>query len=214
MGTDKKIIHLIGAGSIGSFTDFLLAVISRNLGFKLAIYDFDEVEPHNTINQLYWGNYFRKRKKKIFKVDLLKKLLRRFSSVAIYKRRQEVVGTTKLSGIVVVMVDSLKSRKEIFQAAKYNAGVYLYIDARSGGKHATIYAFDPRIADHVSLYEKTLEGQTATPPCADADTIPILFLIAGAVGQLIILYEEESPLRLNKTLISIDQLPIMNSSSH
>lgn len=213
METAKKMVHLIGAGSIGSFTDLLLTVISRNLELELAIYDFDSVEPHNTINQLFWKGDAGTVKNKVFKVTALKKIMSRFTNAKIYAQRQKVNETSVLSEIVVVMVDKIEERKKIFQAVKYNAGVTLFIDARSGGKHAVVYALDPRIADHVRRYEKTLEGVAVPAPCADARTLPILSLIAGTVGQLIILYyKEESPFNFSQTLINIDGLPIISSS--
>lgn len=205
-----QMIHCIGAGSIGSFATQLLAILSRNLEFELALYDFDIVEPHNTTNQLYWKNDLGGGKKKPLKVVRLKKILRRFSNVAVSTCRKKVAEDTVLSEIVVVMVDSIASRKKIFQAVRYNASVHLFIDARSGGKHAIVYAFDPRIRDNVRQYEKTLEGTPAPPPCADARTLPVLNIIAGVIGYYVI--QEEIPLRFSKTLINIDGPPIMDSS--
>lgn len=206
-----QMIHCIGAGSIGSFAAQLLAILSRNLEFELALYDFDIVEPHNTVNQLYWKNDLGGGKKKPLKVVRLKKILRRFSNVAVSICKKRVVEKTALSEIVVVMVDSILSRKKIFQAVRYNAGVHLFIDARSGGKFATVYAFDPRIADNVRQYEKTLEGSAAPPPCADARTLPVLSIIAGVIGYYVA--QEKMPLRFSRTLINIDGPPIMDSST-
>ena len=213
MRADKKIIHCIGAGSIGSFTDFLLAVVARNLGLELALYDFDIIESGNLVNQLFWKPDLGRGKEKIFKVRALKKIIRRFSSVSVYTSRERVGRNTPLSGIVVVMVDSLQARREIFQAVKFNTAVSLYIDARSGGKHATVFALNPIDIDQVRVYEKTLEGQAALPPCADPNTLPVLSLVAGVIGQLVLLYQDERPLRLSKTLINIDKLPIVEGSN-
>lgn len=213
MRTDKKIIHCVGAGSIGSFTDLLLAVIARNLNLELALYDFDIIERGNLVNQLYWKPDLGRRKKKVLKVAALKKIIRRFSDTLVYASRKKVGGKTPLSGIVVVMVDSLAARREIFRAVKFNTGVSLYIDARSGGKHATVFTLNPLDIDQVRIYEKTLEGQAAPPPCADPNTMPILSLIAGVIGQLILLYKDERPLHLSRTLINIDKLPIVDSGT-
>ena len=213
MRTDKKIIHCIGAGSIGSFTDLLLAIMARTPTWELALYDFDIIEGGNLVNQLYWKPDLGRSKKKVFKLAALKKIIRRFSGVKVYTSKKKVGRKTPLSGIVVVMVDSLAARREIFQAVKFNTAVSLYIDARSGGKHAIVFALNPIDIDQVRAYEKTLEGQAAPPPCADPQTLPVLSLIAGVVGQLVLLYQDERPLHLERVLINIDKLPIVGSSN-
>ena len=208
---NAKMIHLIGSGSIGSFASLLLAIIGRNMELELAFYDFDIVERHNLINQLYWKRDLPGGRRKVFKVAALKRVLRFFSDVPVCALREKVDGKTEFSGIVVVMVDKLTEREEIFEAVKYNAAVPLYIDARSGGRHAVVYPVDPPLPDNVRRYEKTLKGTPSPAPCADARTVPMLFLIAGAIGQFIILYGEDGTLRFCKALLNIDGFPIISS---
>ncbi len=46
----KERIHIIGCGSVGSTVAELLARFGLT---KISLYDFDTVEPHNIVNQMF-----------------------------------------------------------------------------------------------------------------------------------------------------------------
>lgn len=184
-GKKTEVLHLIGAGSIGSFAAFLFAIIGRNISLSMAIYDFDKVERHNTENQIYRDLDVGRKDNPVFKARALEKILKEFSPAPVKAVRHRVGENDEFVGTVIVMVDSLEERRKIFQAVRFHSGVKLYIDARSGGTSAVVYALDPRDPDDVRLYESTLKGKGAAAPCADANTIPTLFAIASVIGKLL-----------------------------
>lgn len=212
--TDKmQTVTLIGAGSIGSITALLLALIARNIPLRFLIYDFDTVALHNPINQLYRNKDIGSEDTPVYKVAALQKILQDFSSAEIIVCQENVGPETILGGIVVVMVDSMRERKSIFAASRYNAVIPLYIDARSGGKFAVIYGLDPRDPDDITLYEKTLySDEKASPaPCADARTIPTLFAIASVIARIINEFLEKELKRFSESLINYQSMPIIQS---
>lgn len=204
-----RIVNLVGAGSIGSFTDFLLAIMGRNIPTHLLIWDYDKVEPHNQVNQLYRSEDAECCSPISFKVDALKEILGKFSNVDILVFKDKVGEETELRGNTVVMVDSLEERRKIFKAVKYRASVPLYIDARSGGERAVVYAFDPRDIDQVLRYEKTLEGYGSPAPCANPDTIPTLFAIASVIARMLDEFTKSKVAIFTEVLINFSRIPII-----
>ena len=123
---------------------------------------------------------------------------------------------TPLHGIVVVTVDNMKARREAFEAAKYRADVSLFVDARSGGDGAMVYALDPRDPDQVRRYEETLyEDEEAIPaPCADERTIPTIFAIAAAIARILALYANGGLHSFIEILLNFEKLPIISGKEY
>jgi len=124
------------------------------------------------------------------KVEALRNLLQILGDADITISDERIMKDSKLDGIVIVLVDSMKSRKAILEAARYRANIPLVIEARSGGDVAAIYAFDPRNPDSLRRYEDTLhDDEEAVPaPCADSQTVDIIFVIASLIGRFMALH--------------------------
>ncbi len=198
-------INIIGAGSLGSFTALLLSKMGSSLGWELKLYDFDSVEKHNLQNQLFRkdGDIGKK------KVVALKEVLSLFSDIKAGISDEKVANLGDLSGVVIILVDSMKSRREIFEAIQYCAHIPLLIEARSGGDVATIYAFDPRDIDNVRAYERTLywDSEAVAAPCANAQEVDIIFQIASLIGKLVSLFQKKKLNGFVEALINYEGLP-------
>ena len=115
-------ITIIGAGSVGSFTAFILA----KAGFcDITVIDFDNVEAENVSSQLYRPSDIDKPK-----VVALKELIKMFcdTDIEVSNRRYE---RGRFKGIVVMAVDSMAARKLVWDNhAKTAVGTQLIIDGR------------------------------------------------------------------------------------
>ena len=206
-------LNIIGNGSLGSFTALALVKMARAFGWRLKLFDFDTVEPKNARNQLY-----REEDAGAPKTEALAALLRHLGAAdaAVMPVPGRVNRATPLHGIVVVTVDNMKARREAFEAAKYRADVSLFVDARSGGDGAMVYALDPRDPDQVRRYEETLyEDEEAIPaPCADERTIPTIFAIAAAIARILALYANGGLHSFIEILLNYEKLPITSSKEY
>lgn len=172
-------IVLIGAGGIGS----PMALILSKMGVpKITVFDDDKVEPHNLPNQLY-----RKRDIGKFKVIALKEICEDFSDVELIANPTRFSQHIRERSIVISGVDSMQSRKEIWEKVKFNPAVVLYIDARMGKEMVKIYRVNPSDIKSVSEYEESLHGdEEAIPlPCTERAIIYTSLYPAARVPHII-----------------------------
>lgn len=197
-------ILLIGAGSLGGYGALLLA----KMGFDMIVYDDDLVEYHNHRNQIY-----RERDVDKFKVVALAELIKDLTDVSLKYKIAKVRKETLLKGIVIVMVDSMKVRAEIFQEVKYNPKVRLYIDARSGGHQGQVYAVNPMDPDGIERYEATLysDKEAEETPCSDQSTLPAVWAITAIVGRFVQRWAEGWTPVCEESIILFEELPSIDS---
>ena len=155
-----KPITVIGAGAIGSFTVLSLAKIGCS---DISVYDFDTVELHNLGNQFYRTQDLEKPK-----VEALKDLVKDFEDIEITAHNEKFNGQKIKPGILIVSVDDMDTRIEIWKRFKEKFGAELYIDARMGGEAMRIYTIDPIDGDDVEFYEKNLypSNKALELPCS------------------------------------------------
>ena len=151
-------IHIIGAGATGSFTACSLA----KLGIKdIHVYDFDVVEEHN-----YYNQYYSKDKVGLPKVIALSQMLDGIIPHNVRVTEQMVRG---MDGIVIVMVDSMKVRAEIFEGVKKNNKLFRLIDARMGADTFTIYEYQHYNTKLYTNYQNSLynDDEAETTTCGE-----------------------------------------------
>jgi molybdopterin/thiamine biosynthesis adenylyltransferase len=127
-------IHIIGCGSVGSTVAELLARFGID---NFVLYDFDIVEPHNIVNQMFTTKHlFRP------KTECLSEMLKEINPDV--KIKVEAAGWTDqpLDGYVFLAVDNIELRKEIAEKNKYNTYVKAMFDFRTGLTDAQHYAAD------------------------------------------------------------------------
>ena len=204
----KANIQLIGAGSLGSYT--ALSLVKR--GFEeLSVWDDDVVEYHNRRNQMYREEDIGRPK-----VEALAELIRHLAGIEITVHNEKAAKDTEFRGIVIIMVDSMKVRKEIFEAVKYNPRVQLFVDGRSGGHEALVYAVNPIDSDAINQYEKHLysDEEAVDAPCSDQTTLSTVETVAAVAASLVQLwsYGEFMPI-CTEVRISYNILPSVDSEN-
>jgi hypothetical protein len=132
-------VTIIGAGATGSFTALSLAKMGVH---DITVFDYDSVEEHNLPNQFYRMSDVGRPK-----VYALREIIEDFEGITIKARNEKYRGQ-RLSGIVIVAVDSMDARIHIWKFVKDNPDVKLFIDSRMGAEVMKIYSLNP-----IDLYE-------------------------------------------------------------
>ena len=207
-----KRINIVGVGSLGSYQAFLLTTMSRTLECEIKVLDFDQVELHNTANQLYRSSDVGRPK-----VEALKEIVDPLTEGTILIENTKVTRDTDLRDILIIMVDSMAVRKDIFETFQYDSRISYYIEARTGGNLAMIYAFNPRNQHCIDCYQKTLynDNEVVNPICAIAETVPTLWTVSSAVANILVLLKNNKISRDQFIEVAIDlsDLPFMKSST-
>lgn len=132
----KTKIHIIGCGSVG-------ATIAENLvrcGVRnLVLWDFDKVEPHNLVNQIYRHKDIGK-----LKVEALQDILLDIDpdigdSISI---KPEGWQGKNLSGYIFLCVDSIELRRKIVEQHMDNTFIKAVFDVRTLLESAQHFAAD------------------------------------------------------------------------
>lgn len=128
----KGRIHIIGCGSVGSTVAELLARFGLT---DISLYDFDNVEDHNLVNQMFVMKDVGQ-----LKVDAVYEHLVEVNPEMkqTVKRYPDGYSNQKLSGYVFLCVDNIDLRRKIVTENKYNAGIKAMFDFRTAltsGQH-------------------------------------------------------------------------------
>ena len=148
-GKCKSRIHIIGCGSVGSTIAELLARFGLD---KFALYDFDIVEAHNVVNQMFTSKHINQPK-----VEALKSILLDINPEANIKLYPKGYTDQPLEGYVFLCVDSIELRKQIAEANKYNSFVKGMFDFRTGLTDAQHYAADWTILKDKNIFIGTMD---------------------------------------------------------
>lgn len=130
----KERIHVIGCGSVGSTVLELLARFGLT---KFSVYDFDTVEPHNLVNQMFTQKHIG-----MPKVEAVRDILQKINSEIEVKMYPKGWDGQPLDGYVFLAVDDIGVRKKIAEENKYNEFVKAMFDFRTGLTDAQHYAAD------------------------------------------------------------------------
>lgn len=183
-------ISIIGAGAIGSHTAECLAKIGIR---TMEAWDHDIVESHNLANQGFYLTDIGQ-----CKVKALGSRLREHLGVDFTGHVSKVTTQTgKFSHpIVIGAVDSMSSRKDVWNIVKQCSDVQLYIDARMGAMYGQIYAVDLSDPKQLRVYEDTLfddsEGYQA--PCTEKATVFCAQGIAAWIASIVADYAMSEPI--------------------
>ena len=131
---DDSMIHIVGCGSVGS-------TVAENLArcgvSRFTLWDFDIVEPHNIVNQM-----FRQQDVGRTKVEALKDLLLEINPDITVKMKPEGWKGESMSGYVFLAVDSIELRKQIVETIFDSIFVKAVFDFRTLLESAQSYGAD------------------------------------------------------------------------
>lgn len=175
-------IHIIGAGATGSWVAFTLAKMGLS---NITVYDFDEVGMHNLPNQMFGLSDIDKNK-----ALSIRNIIRRFTGFNIKARAQKVEGGQPLQGIVFVLTDTMKSRKDIYNMSiKNNPNIDLLIETRMDLRGGRIYAIDPKNRYMCKQYEGTFysDDEAEVSACGVSQTVlpTALAITSHAIWKLL-----------------------------
>lgn len=168
-------ITIIGAGGIGSWTTFALA----KMGFSnITVFDHDDVSIENVGNQLYSFNHVG-----MPKVIALESMCNSVGcKILPRKRKFTSEDGYKVSGIVILAVDSMEARQMIYNCVPFSC---FLIDGRMGAEKILLYT--AQNFEQGKLYAKSLysDQDAEQVPCTAKATSYCALTIAGLiVGQV------------------------------
>ena len=134
--TVEERIHIVGCGSVGSTLAENLARVGLT---KFTLWDFDEVEPHNIVNQMFTQEHISKPK-----VEALKEIILSINPEAADDIQVEPKGWRgkMMSGYIFLAVDNIELRKKIVERhmdSPYVKAVFDFRTLLESGQH---YAAD------------------------------------------------------------------------
>lgn len=134
-------VTIIGCGGIGSNVAFELIT----MGFRrFVLYDDDAVEQRNLASQKAYRHSDLYKKK----TEALAQVLIEYGATEVTIHSRRFVADDEIdSPIVIGAVDSMASRKTIWEAVENSPDVEMYLDGRLEGEIAQIFAVDPYSAD-------------------------------------------------------------------
>lgn len=129
-------IHIVGCGSVGST---IAENLVRNGLTKITLWDFDDVEPHNIVNQMFTTKHIGMKK-----VDALKDILLEINPDAVDNIVLEPKGWQgkMMSGYIFLAVDNIELRREIVEKHMHSPSVKAMFDIRTLLESGQSYAAD------------------------------------------------------------------------
>lgn len=170
-------VTVVGCGGIGAITAITLA----KMGFmNFRLFDAESVEEENVATQFHPRSSVGTLKigsvsRQIFEHD---------AAVAIdYYPVQVDMDTDIGANFIVCTVDSITSRKAVWEAAKKSQGWMYYLDARMGAEVFQLYTVD---AEEIGWYDQRInevnEDDVPDLPCTQKATIYTAMGAAGFIG--------------------------------
>ena len=155
-------IHIIGCGSVGSWTALTLSKIGAT---QITVWDFDVVEEHNVPNQVYRPADAGKPK-----VEALAETIEAMTGNAVTIRNRRFDGFVD-RGMVVVAVDSMDARIDLWRTLRDQPFDWL-IDSRMGAEVARILPVKVSSLTAQRDYGRTLYRSTEAlrEPCTSRST--------------------------------------------
>lgn len=183
-------IWVIGAGGIGSWTTLALAKMGCP---NLTVIDFDLVEEHNVPSQIYTPDQVKQPKVLALK-DLVKQLTGT-EIIPVQQKFQDWYQHENAPAVIICAVDSLETRKEIWQLITTNFPIKfdLFIDCRMGGELLRILTASPLNVYTLNQYAQSLNSETpvSQEPCTGRSIVYNTFVCGGIVASLIKKYAKK-----------------------
>lgn len=177
----KDDIHIIGVGATGSFVAMMLARMGVPV---INIYDFDDVEIHNIPNQYYDTGDLGKLKAEALADKL--RLINPDITVNIGKEAVKAEDISKMSGYLFLLVDSMKVRKELWEAAKANTNLINVWESRLGSDQARVYSLPIEEGLDYARYEQDFYDDDNAEVSACGTSITVLPIVMMTASLMIV----------------------------
>lgn len=159
-------VDIIGVGAVGSKIGMELA----KLGIKdIHLWDGDEVEAHNIANQAFYLEDIGKTK-----VDALAEHILKATGTVVTCHNSYIEKPESLGLVVFMCVDTMKARKDIFEASlKNNFHTELVVEVRMGVEELRVYGFNPNKRQEIIDWGNTLvdDAKTVESACSEKTTV-------------------------------------------
>lgn len=185
-------VHLVGAGGINNLVGATLAKMGVSL---FHIWDDDILEGRNIPTEVGYSASMCGQPKVNAMTDLLFYLMP--DGLEVNPHKERITEQTPLSGVVISGVDSMASRKIIWENVKNNyLDIPFFIDGRSGGEETQLFALSPADFEAREAYETWLfdDDEAAPLTCGARNIGYISAYLAGEIGYLLTLFHRELPI--------------------
>lgn len=185
-------MHLVGAGGINNLVGITLAKMGIS---EIHIWDDDVLEERNLPTEVGYSALMCGEPKVVAMSSLIYYLMP--NGVDVYQHPERVTADTELSGVVISGVDSMGSRKIIWENVKKNyLNIPFFIDGRSGGEETQLFAFSPADFQAREDYETWLFDDAEVKPltCGARNIGYISAYLAGEIGYLVTLFHRGLPI--------------------
>lgn len=199
-------VRLIGAGGIGAMTAVMLAKMSDG---DVRVYDDDSVDDVNIATQFYRMEDIGRNK-----ASAIAQIANELSDTVLFLPAPERYPSLKQSPawMVISAVDSIKSRKDIWQDMPRSADWKWYLDARMGAEKFELYCISREdIQWYSSLLSHQYDDLIPDEPCTAKATFYTAAMAAGHIGKTIrkILTGAKPPVWLSHDIYA-DRIQVAN----
>ena len=151
-------VHIVGCGAIGSHVAEVLA----RLGVQnIHLHDDDHVATHNIANQMFTFKDVGKAK-----VDAVAEMIEAINpGCEVHKHEERIVAGQRLSGYIILCVDSIVPRQFILEANTLNPSTKAIFDFRMGLTSGQFY-----LADSITRRQQLAKTMEFTDEEANANT--------------------------------------------
>lgn len=156
-------VNIIGVGATGSY----IGLTAAKMGFlNFRVWDLDIVESHNLPNQIYDVEHIGQKK-----VEAFRDVVQRFNPAVKIETHPHFFESDKhkslLDGIVVMTVDTMSARKDIFESINLNWKVKKVFETRLGFDYGELNVLDPMDPLGLAEWKNTLFNDEDVPdgPC-------------------------------------------------
>lgn len=198
----KTRVDVIGVGATGS----KIALELAKLGIEnLHIWDDDIVESHNIANQAFTMKHIGKPK-----VEAVAEMVKESTGLDVHVHNKKVESKVKLGDFVFLLVDSMKTRKDIWdKTIKMNASIKFMLETRMGKDQGMIFAVNPIDPDHIKNWEETYypDEESQESLCRSPISIGATssLVSSAAVWQFInwyrVIYENDNDIPIRNEMI-------------
>jgi len=156
---------------------------------RFKIWDLDVVESHNLPNQIYNYNHIGQKK-----VDALEDVLTSFNPDILVEKHPYFFETEKhkelLDGPLILTVDSLSARKDIYASFYMNPDVPVVIETAMGFTHAWVTYFEMQDLDWMQNWFANLkdDSEVEEGPCGERIMTTLTLNVASIATQLLFNY--------------------------